>query len=180
MPKPRKKGQRILLRQQPAEPTRLTPTPHPHLRKLLIRLPRFLWLLALASVSIGAALIEAWPHVQVRPPVEPFDSLEPYKYPFRLENDGSLPIFDVHVQCYPKHVTFELFRTANIAAEVGAFQFIADQIASGDWRPFNRKGWKWFTGKINGMNFSHRVVVSDNGRGCICLYPIPRSSLHFD
>jgi hypothetical protein len=64
-----------------------------------------------------------------------------------------LPIFDVQVQCYPKHVTFELFRTSNIAAEIGAFQFLADQLPSGDKRPFNCKGWKWYTGTINGMHF---------------------------
>jgi hypothetical protein len=142
-------------RPTPNPPASMPPLqiPYPRLKTLLISLFKYLVAVLVGALGVIAGTATIWPNVHILPPAEPFDDAEPYKYPFILQNDGYLPVYNVRVQCLPVHISFDLFRSSNIAAAPGAFRFVTDELPRGDKRPFNCQGWRWLSGRINGKDF---------------------------
>jgi hypothetical protein len=94
--------------------------------------------LFLAALSVGGFAMMAWPNVHVLPPTDPADPLQPYAVEFSIQNSGTLPIYDVEVQCIPYRFRAKVKRSEKTAPgpAVGNRRFIADTIPSGESRRF--------------------------------------------
>lgn len=82
--------------------------------------------------------MKAWPNVHVVAPIDLASPLQPYDVSFSIRNSGSLPVYNVEVQCMPYRFKTVVTRSAKTAPgpAAGNRRFIADVIRSGEEKKF--------------------------------------------